>query len=135
MDSPAEIHLISWIGHTKEWEMDPQRLTSLAFVTTNGKIAIAVLNKKMASKKKKPQKIDTKSSGVLEISDSDSSPVVVVSFTKSHITLKAEFDNGFVGISTSTYSSREPQAQVTVTKSAAEFKRLIFSFYYLIYTL
>ena len=135
MDSPAEIHLISWIGHTKEWEMDPQRLTSLAFVTTNGKIAIAVLNKKMASKKKKTQKIDTKSSGVLEISDSDSSPVVVVFFNKSHITLKAEFDNRFAGMSTSACSSREPQAQVTVTKSAAEFKRLIFSFYYLIYTL
>jgi len=53
LDSPAEIRLLSWIGHTKEWEMDSQRLTSLAFVTTNGKIDIAVLNKKMASKKRK----------------------------------------------------------------------------------
>jgi len=54
LDSPAEIRLLSWIGHTKEWEMDSQRLMSLASVTSNKKIDIAVLNKKMASKKRKP---------------------------------------------------------------------------------
>ena len=144
---PAEVRMLKWVGDSREWEMESSNLTCLAFVDSSRTIDVAVLNKQRKRKVSevnnvdnpigKPQvkNPDSRNEPIEIDSDSDSddesnSKSVRLSFNKNYITIKAEFDHGFAGISdissrsSSSSTSREKSDyQVTLTKSAAIFKR------------
>jgi len=147
---PAELRILKWVGDSREWEMASSNLTCLTFIDSSRSIDIAVLNKQRKRKisevtnvenligKSRVKNPDSQNEPIqIDSSDSDSdsddeskSNSVHVSYNKNFITIKAEFDHGFAGISdissrsSSSSSSREnSDYQVTLTKSSAFFKR------------
>ena len=148
---PAEVRMLKWVGDSREWEMESSNLTCLAFVDSSRTIDIAVLNKQRKRKitevnnvvnligkqqvknpdsSNEPIEIDSDSDSDSDSDDESNSKSVRLTYNKNGITIKAEFDHGFAGISdissriSNSSSSREKSDyQVTLTTSSAIFKR------------